>query len=102
LRAHRIAVLAGGRSSEHEVSVASANSVTAALAELGAEVVTIGIDRSGRWELGPEGAAALQPGSSLEPRLPDRAVARVLAEVDVVFPVLHGPFGEDGTVQGLP
>jgi D-alanine-D-alanine ligase len=96
----RVAVLSGGRSSEHEISLASARSVAAALADLGAEVVSVEIGRSGAWELGPvsgEGGA----GSELEPRLPGRAVAAALASVDVVFPVLHGPFGEDGTVQGL-
>ncbi len=97
----RIAVLAGGRSSEHEVSLASAASVAAALGGLGAEVVTIAVDRDGRWELAPAAPEAVTAGSELEPRLPDRAVAAALTGVDVVFPVLHGPFGEDGTVQGL-
>ncbi len=99
-------MLSGGRSSEHEISLASARSVAAALAERGAEVVTVEIARSGQWQLaGDSGAGASRPGaaagSELEPRLPGRAVAATLADVDVVFPVLHGPFGEDGTVQGL-
>jgi D-alanine-D-alanine ligase len=123
----RIAVVLGGRSSEHEVSVASARSVIDALAE-GHEVVTIEIDREGGWALGAGvgsgsalgagGARELEaaeagdtvshapapPTTALEvsgTRLPDRGVAAALADVDVVFPVLHGPFGEDGTVQGL-
>jgi D-alanine-D-alanine ligase len=106
----RIAVILGGRSSENEISVASARSVAAALEEAGDEVVTVEIDRAGRWQLpaaraalerGADGAtAASSTGTSLE-RLPPRDVAATLAQVDVVFPVLHGPFGEDGTVQGL-
>jgi len=102
----RIAVILGGRSSENEISIASAKSVAAALEAGGDEVVTVEIDRTGRWQL-PAARAALDPGSgedapttSLE-RLPPRDVAAKLAQVDVVFPVLHGPFGEDGTVQGL-
>jgi len=104
----RIAVVLGGRSSEHDISVASAQSVVEALADAGHDVVTVAIDRQGGWMLG-SGREALEPGSSLrdEPgsgsleRLPGREVATTLADVEVVFPVLHGPFGEDGTVQGL-
>jgi len=100
----RIAVILGGRSSENAVSVASAASVIAALEQTGDEVVTVEIARSGQWQLG--GATpALEPdgesGSALPARLPGREVTATLADVDVVFPVLHGPFGEDGTVQGL-
>jgi D-alanine-D-alanine ligase len=87
----RVAVIAGGRSSEHEVSLASAASVAGALAEAGWDVVRVSIDRQGGWSL--DGG---EPS-----RLPDREVTDTLAGVDVVFPVLHGPFGEDGTVQGL-
>jgi len=99
----RIAVLSGGRSSEHEISLASARSVAAALSARGAEVVPVEIGRTGAWQLGPGPGENTRsgPGSELEPRLPGRAVAAALAGVDVVFPVLHGPFGEDGTVQGL-
>jgi D-alanine-D-alanine ligase len=63
-------------------------------------VIPVEIGRGGQWQLG---AAAGEdgPGAELAPRLPGRAVAATLADVDVVFPVLHGPFGEDGTVQGL-
>ncbi len=83
----RVAVLRGGRSSEHDVSLRSAASVRAGLAEAGHEVVEILIDRDGRWHA--DGAeVALVPGE------------RIL-DADVVFPVLHGPYGEDGTVQGL-
>jgi D-alanine-D-alanine ligase len=87
----RVAVIAGGRSSEHEVSVASAASVVDALVGAGWEVVPVTIDRGGAW--------SLEHGEPT--RLPDPALAEALAGVDAVFPVLHGPFGEDGTVQGL-
>ncbi|HTP18324.1 MAG TPA: D-alanine--D-alanine ligase family protein [Solirubrobacteraceae bacterium] len=82
-----VAVLGGGRSSEHEVSLASAASVRAGLAEAGHVPVAIEIDREGVWFR--DGAVvAVEPGHGLD-------------GVDVVFPALHGPFGEDGTVQGL-
>jgi D-alanine-D-alanine ligase len=100
----RIAVILGGRSSENPISVASAASVINALEAGGDDVVTIEIDRSGQWFL-DSGRRALPPGSTSEgselERLPGRDVARTINHVDVVFPVLHGPFGEDGTVQGL-
>jgi D-alanine-D-alanine ligase len=102
----RIAVILGGRSSENPISVASATSVIDALERSGNEVVTVEIDRAGRWELG-SGSRTLESGSGTEPdsrlpdRLPGREIATTLSDVDVVFPVLHGPFGEDGTVQGL-
>src|SRR5262249_51702812 len=100
----RVAVLSGGRSSEHEISVASAHSVAAALEGLGIEVVRVEIDRSGAWALGaapPPELAAGNGSSTALARLPERAVTEALTAVDVVFPILHGPFGEDGTVQGL-
>jgi D-alanine-D-alanine ligase len=92
----RIALLAGGRSSEHEVSLASGRSVLDGLEHGGHECVPIVIDARGAWRLadprldgGAEGEAlALRPGAGL-------------LGCDVAFPVLHGPFGEDGTVQGL-
>jgi D-alanine-D-alanine ligase len=83
----RVAVLGGGRSSEHEVSLASAASVREGLRAAGHEPLEVLVDRSGRWRIGGE-PVALWPGAGLE-------------GVDVVFPALHGPFGEDGTVQGL-
>jgi D-alanine-D-alanine ligase len=93
---HRIAVVLGGRSSEHDVSLASAKSVIDALGAAGNDVVTVAIGRDGAWELG-SGTKAIEAAA----RLPGKEVATALADVDVVFPVLHGPFGEDGTVQGL-
>jgi D-alanine-D-alanine ligase len=92
----RIAVILGGRSSENPISVASAASVVEALEGTGNDVVTVQIDRAGRWQLGA-GRKAIEAGG----RLPGKEVATTLSGVDVVFPVLHGPFGEDGTVQGL-
>jgi D-alanine-D-alanine ligase len=92
----RVAVLAGGRSSEHEISLASARSVLEALDPAEYDVVTVAIGRDGRWELG-------SGDSSVAETLPvpaDNAPA-ALGAVDVVLPILHGPFGEDGTVQGL-
>ena len=98
----RIAVILGGRSSENPISVASATSVAAAIGANGNAVVAVEIDRGGRWAIAGGASRELEAGRSttLE-RLPPRDVAATLADVDVVFPVLHGPFGEDGTVQGL-
>ncbi len=78
----RVAVLAGGRSSEHDISLASARSVAAALDPERYDVAEIGIGRDGRWNT---------EGDTLT----------ALGAFDVVLPILHGPFGEDGTVQGL-
>ncbi|MGO9899224.1 MAG: D-alanine--D-alanine ligase family protein [Solirubrobacteraceae bacterium] len=82
-----VAVLGGGRSSEHDVSLASAASVAEGLIEVGHNVRRIEVGRDGCWR--EDGVpVSLTPGRGLE-------------GVDVVFPVLHGPFGEDGTLQGL-
>jgi D-alanine-D-alanine ligase len=100
----RVAVLMGGRSSEHEISLASARSVLAKLDRDRYETVTVEIGRDGRWQLGRGGAAGPAEGAAAAETLPvptDTSVPATLAEVDVVLPVLHGPFGEDGTVQGL-
>jgi D-alanine-D-alanine ligase len=83
----RVAVLGGGRSSEHEVSLASAASVRAGLEDAGHVPIPIEVGRDGVWRRDGD-TVAVEPG-------------RGLAGVDVVFPVLHGPFGEDGTLQGL-
>jgi D-alanine-D-alanine ligase len=82
-----VAVLAGGRSSEHEVSLASGAAVCEGLRAGGHDVVSVEIGRDGLWRHDGE-PMSVTPGSGL-------------LGVDVVFPVLHGPFGEDGTVQGL-
>ncbi len=92
----RVAVLAGGRSSEHDISLASARSVLQALDPDSYEVVTVAIGRDGRWELGSgDGSVA----ETLP--VPAANAPATLGAVDVVLPILHGPFGEDGTVQGL-
>lgn len=114
----RVGVLLGGRSAEHEVSIVSARSVMAALDKKKYEVVPIGISKEGRWLIGeravrllesgtkiPRQLAQILPGDptvkSLIPLLPssERQVKGI--GLDVIFPVLHGTFGEDGTVQGL-
>jgi D-alanine-D-alanine ligase len=113
----RVALLFGGRSAEHDVSVLSAGNVFRALDPSRYETVPIGITRSGTWllcsveggkfpaavpESGPR--VALVPGGSgrlaILPEA-DRAPPDLTHAVDVLFPVLHGPFGEDGTVQGM-
>jgi D-alanine-D-alanine ligase len=97
-------VIAGGRSSEHEISVASAESVVEALDGAGYETVVVEIERNGRWALEASNRLSLDrggPGETLPVPASDGAVPATLASVDVVFPILHGPFGEDGTVQGL-
>ena len=102
----RVAILAGGRSSERDISLASARSVLGALDPARYEAVTVAIGRDGRWELGP-GQRALPADQVPEGRpaetlpIPTDSVPATLADVDVVLPILHGPFGEDGTVQGL-
>ena len=83
----RVAVLRGGRSSEHEVSLRSGESVAAGLRDAGHEVVDVLIAHDGRWTV---------DGAEVELRAGDG-----LLGCDVAFPALHGPFGEDGTVQGL-
>jgi D-alanine-D-alanine ligase len=83
----RVAVLGGGRSSEHDVSLDSAAAVRAGLVDAGHEPLEVVVARDGGWSF--EGrAVAIEPGAGV-------------LDADVVFPVLHGPFGEDGTVQGL-
>ena len=119
----RVGVLFGGRSGEHEVSLHSARAVMAALAQAGHAVVPIGIDRTGRWLVGSDPLQALtsgevsmhrgvtllpQPGGGglvplgdAEDGLAPVDAGAAIGSVDVLFPVLHGTFGEDGTVQGL-
>src|SRR5580704_15678980 len=85
----RIGVLFGGRSGEHEVSLASAASVIRGLDPDKYEILPIGITKEGHWLI----------GSGAQKMLPE--VLRTGQRVDVVFPVMHGTFGEDGTIQGL-
>ncbi|CAM3813559.1 D-alanine--D-alanine ligase family protein [Tsukamurella strandjordii] len=115
----KVAVVFGGRSSEHAVSCVSAGSILGHLDPERYEVVPVGITSSGSWVLSdadaqslrfadralpsvPEGPTdlALLPGAELVSVSSD-AAGSVLGSVDVVFPVLHGPYGEDGTLQGL-
>ena len=100
----RVAVLMGGRSSEHEISVASATSVLAALDPARYETATVEIGRDGHWALGPGERRALGDGNGRPAEtlpIPAASAPATLADVDVVLPILHGPFGEDGTLQGL-
>jgi D-alanine-D-alanine ligase len=103
----RVAVVYGGRSGEHEVSVASAASIFKHLDRSRYEAVPILIGKDGRWVLGAKAPTALSAADvltqsrseALQPVEPTVAIGR--GSIDVVFPVLHGPYGEDGTVQGL-
>ena len=113
----RVGVLFGGRSCEHEVSVISARSLMEAIDEEKYEVVLIGIDKGGRWLAAGDAQRLLGPGvvegDDLWPVVLDYPGTRELVvqgdagampasqAVDVIFPILHGPYGEDGTVQGL-
>lgn len=107
----RVAILFGGKSAEHEVSLKSARNVAEAIDKNKYDVALIGIDKKGRW-LPPLKSAALIGAESI-PTTDDRSLALSPGSggeiqstegsdhIDVVFPILHGPFGEDGTVQGL-
>jgi D-alanine-D-alanine ligase len=122
-RKTRVAVVFGGRSTEHAISAVSAGSILGALDPDEYEVVPIGITRSGQWVLtsgdpaqlaiadrrlpeitAADGTAVVLPADPTERGLvvldPSEG-PRVLSEVDVVFPALHGKYGEDGTIQGL-
>jgi D-alanine-D-alanine ligase len=124
-RKPRVAVVFGGRSSEHGVSVVTAASVLRAIDRDRYDVLPIGITTEGRWALtadAPERMAIQQRRMPTVEQVTDHegtvvlpvdpasrevvyteagAVPKALGEVDVVFPVLHGPYGEDGTLQGL-
>jgi D-alanine-D-alanine ligase len=108
----RIALLFGGKSAEHEVSLKSARNIAEAIDKSKYDVVLIGIDKEGHWL--PPGRSQLLLQSTSVPRsttsiaLPPGQNGLLSSEdepdagrIDVVFPILHGPFGEDGTVQGL-
>lgn len=112
----RVGVLFGGRSGEHEVSLNSATAIMAAMDRKKYQVVPIGITREGRWVVGEDPLKELKEGkiktSNFAILAPDPQLKALLAwdgqshfsllqGLDVVFPVLHGTFGEDGTVQGL-
>ncbi|MCA9958586.1 MAG: D-alanine--D-alanine ligase [Anaerolineales bacterium] len=114
----RVGVIFGGRSGEHEVSLQSARSVMEALNKDKYEVIPVGITKEGRWMTGDVLAALTEGADTAVPAalLPDPqssallrmemetavpATLSAVTELDVIFPVLHGPYGEDGTVQGL-
>ena len=121
MRKLTVAVLFGGRSSEHTISCATAGGVLGAIDRDRFEVIPVGITRDGAFTLQPDDAAAFALNPDAMPSVADNGtrvhwpesatsrelsvledgVARSLGEVDVVFPVLHGPFGEDGTIQGM-
>src|SRR6266481_2144901 len=114
----RVGVVYGGRSGEHEVSLRSAASIVAALDPARYEVVPVAITKDGRWLTGPESLKVLDaaqrdlapiPEHGSEVTLPADPTRHGLlplgrgeaTPLDVVFPVLHGTYGEDGTIQGL-
>jgi D-alanine-D-alanine ligase len=100
----RVLLLFGGRSAEHEVSCVSAVAIHDALVEAGHRVIPVGIDRDGAWYLVDDSHRPFQAkGRTVSLRVPEGILVAGEDEVgfDVVFPVLHGPFGEDGTVQGM-
>jgi D-alanine-D-alanine ligase len=117
----RVGLVFGGRSGEHEVSLSSAQGIMKAIDAEKYEVVPIGITKEGQWIASGDPMKALTTGNakdsrraallaepsargliSLEERASVKALQAVtLSQLDVVFPILHGPFGEDGTVQGL-
>jgi D-alanine-D-alanine ligase len=106
----RVGVVFGGRSVEHEVSVASATSIVSALDPARYEVVLLGVDPGGRWRLAPPGALPERAFTGDEVRLPavpgESRLTRVggggeTAPLDVVIPIVHGTGGEDGSLQGL-
>ena len=110
----KVGVLFGGRSAEHEVSLVSAASIIKALDKEKYEVLPIGISKEGRWLSAPNSLQRLKEQSSIESLpehvlLPDPQKQSLVnignssssQEIDVIFPVIHGTFGEDGTIQGL-
>ena len=115
----RVGVLFGGKSGEHEISLLSAQTVIRALDEAGYETVRLGITKAGEWLTGADPLAQLTNGKEKEngrarmeendaaplapapTQFPLLAHSERLPPVDLIFPVLHGPYGEDGTVQGL-
>ncbi|HHW98568.1 MAG TPA: D-alanine--D-alanine ligase [Firmicutes bacterium] len=97
----RLGVLFGGRSAEHEVSVQSAASIWRAADRDKYEVVPIAISKAGKWVPGLDPLEVLAQGESVPEPEQAQDPASSLSGVDVAFPVLHGPYGEDGTIQGL-
>jgi D-alanine-D-alanine ligase len=105
----RVAIICGGKSSEHEISCVSAGGVLSSIDTSKFEIVLIGITKNGKWLLLPSdtnftitnGALPQVPESGIEVQITANSLqagGKDLA-IDVVFPVLHGPYGEDGTIQ---
>jgi len=100
----RVLLLFGGRSAEHEVSCVSAVAVLAALRDAGHQVISVGIDRSGSWFLADDSRDPMvASGRPVSFRVPEGRLVVGSDDIlfDIAFPVLHGPYGEDGSVQGL-
>src|SRR6266516_453050 len=103
----RVGVIFGGRSGEHEVSLRSAESILKALDRNKYEVVPIGITHEGRWLASTNAVAMLPAKDQIQKVLTDGQPITLPAEpasqgiVDVIFPILHGTYGEDGTMQGF-
>lgn len=107
----RVAIICGGKSSEHEISCVSASGVLAAIDREKFDPLLIGITKSGKWILLPEQTSFAIKNGSL-PSVPETGTEISITsqglvssgknlEIDVAFPILHGPYGEDGTIQGL-
>ena len=117
-----VALLFGGRSSEHEISCSTAGGVLSAIDRDKYDVIPVGITKDGAFTLQPDDAALFAMNPDAMPVVHDNGTrvhwpssalsreltvtdasgeTRSLGDVDVVFPILHGPFGEDGTIQGL-
>jgi len=115
----RVAILFGGKSAEHEVSLQSAKNVINAIDRDKYEIILVGIDHDGRWHLNEQtqflledddpahirlkagsGKLALVPGEESR-QVVNVADFKSIGPIDIVFPLLHGPFGEDGTIQGM-
>ena len=107
----RVAIICGGRSSEHEISCISAAGVLSAIDRSKYQPILIGISKSGKWFQLPE-SHPLTISNGVLPIIPDSGISVALSidgfsaagknlNIDIVFPLLHGPYGEDGTIQGL-
>ncbi|KAF8268794.1 D-alanine--D-alanine ligase [Lactarius quietus] len=102
MKSTRVLILAGGRSDEHEVSITSARSLLAAIEKVPhLEATAIVVTREGRWLSTGDSQKALTAGTARQGGELTLQGAKVASDYDVVFPLMHGPFGEDGTVQGM-
>lgn len=101
----RVVILFGGRSAEHEVSILSARNIWQALDRTRFQPVLIAINKQGRWQREPDHTLANATGDPrrlrLDPAAPAVTIEQAIGPEDIVFPVLHGTYGEDGTMQGL-